>query len=71
VRAVKRVAEELGNTPTVCRASYIHPIVIESYEKGITIDDFTPKKSRRIKRIQSNYEAEEFALLNLLRANDK
>jgi DNA topoisomerase-1 len=28
------VADELGNTPTVCRASYIHPIVIERYEDG-------------------------------------
>jgi DNA topoisomerase-1 len=31
---VKAVADELGNTPTVCRASYIHPVVIERYEDG-------------------------------------
>jgi DNA topoisomerase IB len=31
---VGAVANELGNTPTVCRASYIHPIVIERYEDG-------------------------------------
>lgn len=29
--AVKAVAALLGNTPAVCRKSYIHPIILESY----------------------------------------
>ncbi|TGN36905.1 DNA topoisomerase IB, partial [Klebsiella oxytoca] len=36
--AVKKVAEQLGNTPTVCRGSYIHPKVIKAYENGVTLD---------------------------------
>jgi DNA topoisomerase-1 len=32
--AVKRVAAELGNTPAVARASYIHPAVPEGYLEG-------------------------------------
>lgn len=32
--AVKRVAGRLGNTPAVCRASYIHPAIIESAAIG-------------------------------------
>jgi DNA topoisomerase-1 len=32
--AVKAVAAQLGNTPAVCRASYIHPGVISSFEDG-------------------------------------
>jgi len=31
---VKAVAGLLGNTPTVCRASYVHPMVFELYENG-------------------------------------
>jgi DNA topoisomerase-1 len=31
---VAEVSKELGNTPAVCRASYVHPIVIEAYEDG-------------------------------------
>lgn len=34
VRTVERVAEHLRNTPAVCRASYICPEVLESYEPG-------------------------------------
>ncbi|MBV9292013.1 MAG: DNA topoisomerase IB [Frankiales bacterium] len=38
-RAVQEVSHYLGNTPTVCRASYIDPRVIDRYNDGITIAD--------------------------------
>jgi len=38
-RAVKEVAHYLGNTPAVCRASYIDPRVIDRYNDDITIHD--------------------------------
>jgi DNA topoisomerase I len=34
---VRDVAVELGNTPAVCRASYIDPRVIDLWEHGVTI----------------------------------
>lgn len=67
VEVVKKVAEELGNTPAVCRNSYIHPIVLDSYTKGITISEFQPSNNRRIKRIQKGLEPEEAALLGLFK----
>jgi DNA topoisomerase I len=36
-RAVKEVAHYLGNTPAVCRASYIDPRVFDAYQAGVTI----------------------------------
>lgn len=33
-KALSRVSEELGNTPAVCRKSYVHPLVLEQYERG-------------------------------------
>lgn len=35
--AVKEVAAYLGNTPAVCRASYVDPHVIELFDRGQTI----------------------------------
>ncbi|MGI8627942.1 MAG: DNA topoisomerase IB [Geodermatophilaceae bacterium] len=35
--AMRAVSEYLGNTPTVARASYVDPRVIDLYEDGITI----------------------------------
>jgi DNA topoisomerase-1 len=36
-RAVKEVARYLGNTPAVCRASYIDPRVFDRFDAGLTI----------------------------------
>lgn len=36
-RVVKEVAEYLGNTPAVCRSSYIDPRVLDLYDDGVTI----------------------------------
>ena len=38
-RVVTEVSQYLGNTPAVCRASYIDPRVIERYQRGDTIVD--------------------------------
>jgi DNA topoisomerase I len=35
--AVKQVSEHLGNTPTVARASYIDPRVVQRFEEGRTV----------------------------------
>jgi DNA topoisomerase I len=65
VRAVRFVAEQLGNTPTVCRSSYIHPLVIKAYTSGVTIEHFQPRDKRRARRIESGVEPEEESLLKL------
>ena len=71
VRVVKAVAEQLGNTPAVCRSSYIHPKVIDAYCNGVTLAEFEPRRSRRIKLSQSDYEPGELALLKLLENGDQ
>lgn len=43
VAAIKETAEVLGNTPAVCRGSYVCPEIISSFEKGEVIDDCTTK----------------------------
>lgn len=68
VKTVKKVADELGNTPTVCRSSYIHPAVLDAYLSGVTLDEFRPRKVRRIKRIETDYAPEEKALLKLFQS---
>ncbi|MGV8978679.1 MAG: hypothetical protein ACOH17_11590 [Cellulomonas sp.] len=40
---VKDVAGELGNTPAVCRSSYIDPRLIDLWERGQVI---TPRRTR-------------------------
>jgi DNA topoisomerase-1 len=40
LEAVKETAHVLGNTPAVCRSSYICPVVIDSFERGKIIDNY-------------------------------
>lgn len=38
ITAIRFVAAELGNTPTICRKSYVHPVVVTRYlRSGTTI----------------------------------
>jgi DNA topoisomerase-1 len=34
IEAVKAAASRLGNTPAVCRRSYIHPLIVQAYREG-------------------------------------
>ncbi|MFF7244336.1 hypothetical protein ACFZBU_10620 [Embleya sp. NPDC008237] len=36
-RVIREVADYLGNTPAVARASYIDPRVFDCHERGITV----------------------------------
>ena len=69
VTAVMRlVAQQLGNTPAVCRASYVSPAVIDQYLDGRTIADFRPRHLRVVGARQLDLDPEERALLSLLRS---
>src|SRR5207253_2739613 len=65
---MRRVAAELGNTPAVCRASYVSPAVVEQYHEGRTIEDFRARHLRVVGARQRDLDAEEQALLSLLRS---
>jgi DNA topoisomerase-1 len=69
VTAVRLVAAELGNTPAICRKSYVHPVVIARYLKsGSTID--LPRRRERQSRDPSKrhiaHTPEERALIRFL-----
>jgi DNA topoisomerase-1 len=70
VAVARQVAERLGNTPTVCRECYIHPVVFTRYEQGVTLNDFRSRHLRAIRRCQPDYEPEELALLQLFHPPD-
>jgi DNA topoisomerase-1 len=65
---MRRVALQLGNTPAVCRASYVSPAVVDQYLDGRTIEDFRPRHLRVVGARQLGLDAEEQSLLSLLRS---
>jgi DNA topoisomerase-1 len=68
VRAIRETAELLGNTPAICRASYISPSVLRNYEKGRVVDHcFETVRELMARRSPRLHQAER-ALLRLLRS---
>jgi len=65
---VRKVADQLGNTPAVCRASYIAPAVVDQYLEGRTIADFRPRHLRIVTARDIGLDPEEQATLSLLRS---
>lgn len=64
VRTMRMVAAELGNTPAICRASYVHPAVIERYAAGEVIEWRTGATARTAD--QWKHAPEERALIRFL-----
>lgn len=65
VLAIRLVAAELGNTPAVCRKSYVHPMVIAKYlDDGETIARRLARAPHR--RSPYDHHPEERALLSFL-----
>jgi DNA topoisomerase I len=52
VVAVKQVAEVLGNTPAVCRRSYIHPEVFEGWRDGSLHRAVSPACAGHARRLE-------------------
>jgi DNA topoisomerase-1 len=44
---ITEVASDLGNTPTVCRASYVHPRVLETFATGELQESWSTTPPRR------------------------
>jgi DNA topoisomerase-1 len=63
--AIEAVAGMLGNTPSVCRKSYVHPGVVDSYRDGTmaTVASRKPRASAKV----AGLRADELAVLALLR----
>jgi DNA topoisomerase-1 len=65
--AMAAVGEELGNTATVARSSYVSPLVLDAYRGGRTLDDFRAASGRGSGRLT----ADERALVRLLRTTSQ
>jgi DNA topoisomerase I len=67
VDAVKAVASHLGNTPAICRRSYIHPVILDSYMDGTLIQGLANATERCLKENIAGMSPEEAAVTAFLR----
>ncbi|HVR19746.1 MAG TPA: DNA topoisomerase IB, partial [Polyangiaceae bacterium] len=65
-RAIERVAEQLGNTATVCRKSYVHPAIVSAYREGSLARVFRRRAQRAPNVLANALRSEELAVVGLL-----
>jgi len=66
LRAVEAVAGVLGNTPSVCRKSYIHPAILDCYMDRSMEVKLSRALPPSLKRVASKLRSDEAAALRIL-----
>ncbi len=67
VAAIERVSKRLGNTPSVCRKSYVHPEIISAYLDGSLIDQINGEIDKTLQAQYEQLTPEEILVLAFLK----
>lgn len=65
-QAIERVAGRLGNTPAICRKSYVHPEVVGAYLDGSLLESLKTEVEAELREELAGLEPEEVAVLVFL-----
>jgi DNA topoisomerase I len=65
-RAIEQVASHLGNTVAVCRKSYIHPTILDSYLDGSLLEFLKGRVEEALREELEGLSSEEAAVLAFL-----
>jgi DNA topoisomerase-1 len=65
-RAIKETSYYLGNTPAVCRSSYIDPRIFDAYRGGLVLDGQIVADAAEPGELATHHPAIEHAVLDLL-----
>jgi DNA topoisomerase I len=66
VAAIEKVAKQLGNTPAICRKSYVHPEILNAYMSGDLVKMIDAKIAQKFKRQYAKLTADEVMVLAFL-----
>jgi DNA topoisomerase-1 len=66
VAAIEKVAKQLGNTPAICRKSYVHPEILSAYMSGDLVKMIEAKIAQKFKRQYAKLSADEVMVLAFL-----
>ncbi len=65
-QAIERVASRLGNTPAICRKSYVHPEILGAYLDGSLVESLKAEIEQELRAELSGLDPEEVAVLVFL-----
>jgi DNA topoisomerase I len=65
-QAIERTAARLGNTPAICRKSYVHPEVVDAYLDGSLVESLKAEVEAELREELAGLKPEEVAVLAFL-----
>ncbi|HEX6483018.1 MAG TPA: DNA topoisomerase IB [Ktedonobacteraceae bacterium] len=71
VQAIKEAAQELGNTPAICRKCYVHPAIIDAYMDGSLLNFLKLHADQEKKPSKEGLRSEESVVLAFLEQEAK
>jgi len=69
--AVKETAGHLGNTPSVCRKCYIHPVILEAFQDDESLAAWRAAAGKRRAKAVAGLTGEEAGLVHFLEVKEK
>ncbi|MBR0902624.1 DNA topoisomerase IB [Bradyrhizobium liaoningense] len=66
VAAIEKVAKQLGNTPAICRKSYVHPEILSAYLSGDLVRMLDAKIAQKFKQQYAKLSSDEIMVLAFL-----
>ncbi|GAC1399869.1 MAG: DNA topoisomerase IB [Ktedonobacteraceae bacterium] len=63
VRAIETASKHLGNTPTICRKSYVHPEIIDAYLNGSLLKALKKDDEQAVIEVLHGLHPEEISVL--------
>lgn len=66
VAAIEKVAKQLGNTPAICRKSYVHPQILSAYMSGDLVRMLDAKIAQKFKHQYAKLSFDEIMVLAFL-----
>ena len=66
VAAIEKVAKQLGNTPAICRKSYVHPEILSAYMSGDLVKMIDAKIAQKFKQQYAKLTSDEIMVLAFL-----
>ncbi|MFC4891776.1 DNA topoisomerase IB [Pseudofrancisella aestuarii] len=66
-QAIEYAAKELGNTPNICKESYLHPSILEAYEQGLLPEWIREEEKKYVKTSNYMYKSEQLFTQILIR----
>jgi len=65
VHAIEHVAEQLGNTPSICRKCYVHPAVLDAYLDGSLVETLQ-QRAEDLRELEDDLDGDEAVVLSFL-----